>query len=286
MNKAELLGSTLAGIMILSGCASVAETNKTPTKEVFSTSTDSITVTPEATMTAELPTEVITPTEMVYSAEALAFVPHSVEEIANSVEVTSPIDNPDGYKEEFNDKIKPGLDQILTNYSGRMMNDGSIGINPETGSVLFNDGDVLNPIASVYFEWEGHQVPILYFPVADSQSKFVIGMIFSPTMSYYSGMDSNGKWVYDVTLDDVLKKFPMSISGNGTFIAGYTRAEHSVGLTASDPLFTAYFSEHEDPNYQTVLWNYFLGSYGKKLDFDRNYESSLLMFLNAIEQRK
>ncbi len=46
MNKIELLGGTLAGMMFLSGCSPTTETNKIPTKESASTSGIPATETP------------------------------------------------------------------------------------------------------------------------------------------------------------------------------------------------------------------------------------------------
>jgi hypothetical protein len=278
MSKFEILGGTLAGMMFLSGCASAAET------AMAGTETQEVVVTP--IVTQELPTEpLVTATDEVtatvetdFTAEKLAFVPHSAEEISQSVEIASPIDDETGYKEDFA-KLKPALDQILASYSGKMITGGDISIDPERGGLMFREGTVLNPIASSHFEWEGYQVPILYFPAEDSQGKFVIGMMLSPTMndSDYNNNNPAPDW----KLSAIVKDFPMVIS-KGILETRYSNAGvYSGKLTDQDPFFKAYFSGHEDPNYQTVLWNYFLGENGKKLDFDRNYEASLLVVLGG-----
>jgi hypothetical protein len=278
MSKFEILGGTLAGMMFLSGCASAAEINTAITE------TPGVVVTP--IVTQELPTEpLVTATDEVtatvetdFTAEKLAFVPHTAEEISQSVEIASPIDDEAGYKADFA-KLKPALDQILANYSGETLASSKEGIDPERGSIMFLEGTVLNPIASSHFEWEGHEVPILYFPAEDSQGKFVIGMMLSPTMDSSYPYNEPKNPAPDWHLKEVIKRFPMVVEGEGELEVRYTNAgSASTKLTDQDPFFKAYFSGHEDPNYQTVLWNYFLKEDGT---FDRNYETNLLVVLGG-----
>jgi hypothetical protein len=274
-HKNSFLGIILIGMVVLSACNPA-----TPPATLTPTPLPTDTTTPVPTATA---TPQPTPTPDQFSAKALAFVPHTVNEISQSVEIHSPIADPEGYKEQFNDKIKPITDKILANYTGETIKDGRMShtaIDPERGGIMFGEGSVLNPIASAYFEWEGHKVPILYFPAEDSQGRFLIGMVLSPVREYSSGW-KDGKLTHDFTYNDILGMFPMNIGRDSVFEARYSNAGGvSKVATDSDSFFAAYFSGNEDPNYQTVLWNYFLKENGT---FDRNYESKLLVILVARE---
>lgn len=245
-----------------------AEALPTPTEEVFSTSTDFVTVTPETTMTAELPTEVITPDEMIYTAQALEFVPHSVEEIANSVEIRSPIDDPQGYKEDMNKVLEVINGQILPDYTGDFVESGKnmMAIDPERGCIFFDKGVTLNPIASVNFEWNGYNVPILFFPTKDSQGSFAFGMVLSPTMSDTDRNNNNP--APDWSISEMIKNFPMTIK-SGMLEVRYSNAGvYSTVLTAKDPFYSAYFSNRESDDYNAAVWNFFI----RNEDFDRQYE--------------
>ena len=211
-----------------------------------------------------------------YSAEAVAFVPHSIEQIGQSVEVRSPIDDPVGYKEDVEKVLKVIHEQILPNYSGGIINyEATIGISEERGSVMFQKDSTLNPIASVFFEWNGYKVPILYFPAEDNQSKFVIGMAISPTMgeSNYNTENPAPDW----RLSEIIKKFPMTVDKGFLETRETNAAKYSKVLTSKDPFFSAYFSGHENSDYMKVLWDYFINNG----NFDKSYESFLLIILGG-----
>jgi hypothetical protein len=161
---------------------------------------------------------------------------------------------------------------------------GDVGMDPDNGSILFREGKVLNPIASTYFEWEGHKVPILYFPAEDSQGRFAMGMIISPTMDYFSGFDGNSNPVFNWSLEDIIKNFPLEIKNGERLDVRYTNeASNSRLSTDKDEFSKSYFSLHEDSNYQVMLWKYFLGEQQIKSNFDRNYESNLLIIMVLIK---
>ena len=68
MNKIELIGSTLAGMMFLSGCAPVLGTNKAPTAETATLPNGIATIT-DTTEALVTPTDVVPATEAISSAE-------------------------------------------------------------------------------------------------------------------------------------------------------------------------------------------------------------------------
>ena len=212
-----------------------------------------------------------------FTAEKLAFVPHSMEEIGQSVEVRSPIDDPNGYKEEFNDKIKPGIDEILANYSGKIIKPDTIGrtaIDPGIGVVMFEKGAVLNPIASSRFEYNGNMVPILYFPAEDKNGRFVVGVMLSPTKMYSSGYKGE-KQVFNWTINDMLKKFPVTVVN----MVKVSYVDHGNN---KEPLYIEYFAKNVNSGYEAALWNYFLKEDGT---FDRNYESMLMALVSIVEYK-
>ena len=70
MNKIELLGGTLAGMMFLSGCAPVPETNNNQTTESVPTPGNTATIT-STTESLLSPTDEVTTTEVVTDTEKI-----------------------------------------------------------------------------------------------------------------------------------------------------------------------------------------------------------------------
>lgn len=234
MRKTVIIGTTLAGMMLLSGCSTSVESNKipitktapipSPTAEILASPISTATPTPQ-----EVPTEVISATETVdaYAPELVAFVPNSVEQIGMSVEVRSPITDPEGYKEDMEKVLKVIHEQILADYSGEFLTgDSNIGMINPMDVVKFSFGVNLDPVASVYYDWKdsngnSYKVPIFFFPAEDSEGKFVLSFSFSPTLKHINSRASADNPAVDWSLSEIIKKFPMQIVGNGSLETFY-----------------------------------------------------------------
>jgi hypothetical protein len=223
-------------------------------RNIQSTAEAVLTATPDPT---EAPTPTVTVTEQSkYTTEAVAYVPHSVEEIGNSVEVRSPIDDPEGYKEDVEQVLKVIHEQILPNYSGSILKtgDGKIRVGFDSGTIGFKGEMILNPIASTYFEWNGYKVPIFFFPASDSDGKFVFGMVFSPTVDYVNTAGRINNPAPDWHIAELLKRFPMDIVGNGAFEALVFPANYQ-----GDEFMSAYskvnIEECSESDLLTAFWN-------------------------------
>lgn len=193
------------------------------------------------------------PTPDQFSAQALAFVPKTIEEIEQSVEVRSPIDNPEGYMEDMTKALEVMHAGILSNYDGVMIKagGGQIGVNNDV--IHFTNGANLTPIASVHFEWQNYDVPILFFPAEDSQGGLILSIIFSPTQYYENSyLIDNPAPIW--TLSEFLKIFPVQLVGEGFF-----ETMISSSFYRGDDFMTAYsivkIQNCEDIDLVSAYWN-------------------------------
>ena len=300
MNKRnmELLGGSLAGVMLLSGGAAVVAANHDPTPETAAKPTTVPgTEFPEMTNTAssevttpsptELPTEaLVTATDEVtaFTAEKLAFVPHSVEEIGQSVEVRSPIDDPEGYKEDIQKVLDVIHTQILPNYSGEFIRGDKqqVGVQTDRGVIVFQMGASLNPIASVYFNWtdsngNAYKVPRYFFPAEDSEGKFTISITFDPVRENPPGYVSRDNPAPNWEMSALLTKFPMQLVDNGSFEASYI-----IFPRGDDEFATTYFQHRKSlvADGDNIFEQSFFNFIGHK-SFDRKCEVLSLVSLGG-----
>jgi hypothetical protein len=266
-NKMEVCISILAGFLFFSGCSAANAGQNISAAGTEPTLTQ--TLTPTATIRA---TEIPTPTqESKFTVSWLSFVPKEIGEITASVEVRSPIDDPAGYKADVTNVLKVINEQILPNYSGDFIESGihmtgMAGIDPDRGCILFRKGTVFNPVAAVYFEWNGYNVPILFFPAKDSQGSFALGLALSPTMN--NSDHNNNNPAQDWRMSELIKVFPMTITSGWLEVRYSNAGVYSTGLTAGDPFYSAYFANRESDEYNAAVWNFFIRDEG----FDRNFE--------------
>jgi hypothetical protein len=179
-----------------------------PTKAVSVTLSsillDTQTNTPKPTGTATArPTATATPEK--FSIEAISFVPRSESEINKSVEIRSPIDDPAGYKEDMEAYLVK-VHQILEGYTGDFLTvNGGMGVG--SGKILLFDQEI-NPIASVFFRWEGRSVPILTLPAQDKNGRFGLNIIINPNSDIINNSDRPCVYERDWRTDAMLKSFP------------------------------------------------------------------------------
>lgn len=272
MNKRELLGGTLAGMMFLSGCSAAIETRTTPVVETVPTT---------APTPAQTATEAPTPrAETIYTAEALSFIPHSVEEIDRTPEVRSPIDDPEGYKEDIAKVLAVIHNDILPNYTGEFITGDKqqISVQTERGMVRFQNGLLLDPIAADHFKWidssgQTFEVPEYFFPAMDNQGKIVLSMVFSPTRVNPPGAVDNDNPAPNWTMPELLKRFPMQLKGGGAFDAIYFNS-----IDKSDEFTAAFYKANnsKDENGNSKLAQAFFDFIYSK-PFDRSMEGEPLV---------
>jgi len=208
----------LFGCLLLSACVPAAMHGN---ESLISFPTVTATFLPIAISTTPAPS----PTPDRFSAAALAFIPHTIDEIAQSVEVRSPIDDPEGYKEDMGRVLIVIHEQILPDYSGVLTNagGGSVGVQFDGGVIVFSKTE-LNPIASVYYTWTNNQgdsykIPIEFFPGRDSQGKFVYSMFIDPIFKMVNKNGYVDNPAPNWSIGALLKDFPMYITGRGSFEA-------------------------------------------------------------------
>ena len=182
-----------------------------------------------------------------FTAEKLAFVPHSVEEIGQSVEVRSPIDDPEGYKEDIQKVLDVIHTQILPNYSGEFVNNKTLSIDNTQQLIYFNGGTNLTPVTSMYFNWTDsngnvYKVPHYFFPAEDSEGKFTISITFDPVRIRPNGPAFENNPAPDWHMSALLSKFPMQIVGRGYFQASYSSGPYN------DEFYKAYYKNNDIKN--------------------------------------
>jgi hypothetical protein len=240
--------------------------SSTPTNEV---------VIPSATrVPTEAPTATATPEQ--FSFAAISFVPKSIEEIGQSVEVRSPIDDPEGYKEDIDKVIAVIHDKILPNYQGEFLTGDKQQIGVGNGNIDFYGGAVLNPVASVYFNWEyngtTYKVPRFFFPARDSQGEFTLSMVFNPTMDLKIGKPQLTNPAPDWSMADIIKRFPMQIKDPGYLNTFYSRQPIlPTFYWANDAFFSVYLQEPMN-DLGGAYWGWIVG--GKP--FDRSVEDEAI----------
>lgn len=227
----------------------------------INTAAPTVDVAPSPTSTAtnsfieatKIPTSTSVPTEMPtatvevskFTAEAISFVPKTIEEIGQSIEVRSPIDDPNGYREDIAKVLAVIHSDILPNYEGELIRGDKkqVGIDEDSRYIYLQDGIALNPIASVYFEWNGHKVPRLFFPAEDEIGRFTLSMILDPERDLImDGLYPEENPAPNWNMSELIKRFPMQLVGHGFFITYYSYYPND-----NNQEFTSAYYQNNDP---------------------------------------
>jgi hypothetical protein len=112
-------------------------------------------------------------------------------------------------------------EKILPNYKGEFIRGDKQQLSVGNGRVTFWRGVVLNPVASVYFNWDyngtTYKVPRFFFPARDSQGEFTLSMVFNPVINrtaYKATVDNPAP---DWRMAELIKRFPMKMNVPGHF---------------------------------------------------------------------
>ncbi|MFA6007198.1 MAG: hypothetical protein WC784_00945 [Candidatus Shapirobacteria bacterium] len=271
MNKKnlEIVSGILTTSVLLAGCKTI-EVSKTLTVEsmtnnkAFATSTDFVTVTPEASMTAELPTEpLITATDEVTATpesliEGNIFQdPQTEADFVTVVESPSPIDKPTDFA-KWQDEYLRQIDEKLKTWSGTPITLDNIGYMSGGGDIFFHK-KIWQSIASYKFSWQGKEILTKTFVAKDQNGNLVpFSVTYTTSNSPVFSQDSG----YNTPAEAIGMAMRYE----------WERAKESV----TDP-FIDTFLPNRDKNTDSAAWARFFAGMGTSDDAEKTSRARFII---------